>query len=497
MRTRIFRDDIYSDSMKSLSLHTLAPLWKPARGPYDLYDADASKFVNWADAQFTEASLHSFSGFAGFRSILTRNPNLDLSSSRSSAPIADYAEVSAINGQALQSDLLYRIAFARGERSPVINTVIDRMTEKTLSTLQHVDVRLPNKRGGFTHSRLKSADSVRDLLERRAMTSFTLMDIVELLDIASPIVPLKVATIEPDLEDKDSVTLHLWGVYDVSTHPMQELQCHLSVDIEEGQTNISYGNIYLPPELRHMCLGAQHLLVKALFARRHGIEEWETEINDDGIFVWPSIGAKVDPEDLNEVISTLRQLVEMGVLDDVPIKDTASIIDVANLRINKSSVKDEKALYRWLRDCACLSRVKAERVLQENDLPVGMSALKAKLIRANFDPEVIIDNILNEHFSSRIDTYVSRIKAREGNSFTDHEVASLNHRFVKSYTRGLIERELYKSIQHENSSYVLSGAMDPAFGCPAIYDSTTFWNAGLLLPTISSVAFVLPSVVPA
>ncbi len=212
-------------------------------------------------------------------------------------PIADLALAREREGRTYEADLLYRFSNARLESSRRIDSAIERMTERLLGKGLAVIVRRAAENDDtFTHIVLKTPTEVRDFLRRELHSRLTLMDLVELVNIGGPLVPLGGIAISHRALSEFRHEIEVEGLYARQDIRGRELSYDVGLAVAMGMPGITSRNIYVGNKLRRMGIGAASLCAALEFAVMHKIPEWTGLMQEEGLQAWPSLGAEVGPD---------------------------------------------------------------------------------------------------------------------------------------------------------------------------------------------------------
>lgn len=315
--------------------------------------------------------------------------------------ITDQARQAEAAGWRQEADWLFRLAFARGERGADVDAAIDRMTAAAVHA--HGSIEVTQVRG-LTERRedrvLSEAGAIRDLLEHDLESRLTLMDLTEMMDIASPLFPLKGLRLlqHIDAEEEEPLSLNLEAIFDQGPRGRHETFYTQQLLVKPGGApEIWSGNVFIEKAARGHGVGARQMLRLAQFARLHGIASWDDHISDDGIFTWPRLGAIPQQETIDAVIGRLEELQRVGAVSAIRIPGR----DLAELaRVTIPGALSVEALKGWCRGSCRMSRLSTESIAPP--YPVGLWALHGTTVYADFPTEPILEKLLNDYFPKRI-----------------------------------------------------------------------------------------------
>ena len=227
--------------------------------------------------------------------------------------ISEFALAREQAGEPAEADLLWRLAYARGEEGAAFDAAVDRINETTFAEGRRIFL----CDGMLSPREIESASDAREVLSQRLGSRFTLPDLVELFDIGAPAVRLKSLLIDRSSLDNSAGDVSLGGEYEVaatmsaSAHDAM-IRYMIDLSVDEGGVRIRRRDIEIEPGLRRLGMGTRSLLSLALFARRYGCAGWQGEAYDEGRLVWPKLGARISSEffvsyETREVLDRLMQ----------------------------------------------------------------------------------------------------------------------------------------------------------------------------------------------
>ncbi len=315
--------------------------------------------------------------------------------------IAEQARQAEGAGWRQEADWLFRLAFARGERDPAVEAAIDRMTAATISAYGGVEAAISWGLTGRREDRLLADPAAaRGFFESGLASRLTLMDLAEVMDIGSPIFPLKGLRllITSDPMERDVASLTAEAIFDHGSRRLYETFYTLQLLVKPNASpEIWSGNVFIERSARGHGIGARQMLRMAQFARLHGIAAWDDHISDDGIFTWPRLGAVPQREAIDAVIGRLRELQAVGAVSAIRIPGR----DLAELsKISLPEVLSVPALKGWCRSACRMSRLSTDSI--QPPYPVGLWALHGTTVYADFPTEPILGRMLNDYFPKRI-----------------------------------------------------------------------------------------------
>lgn len=315
-------------------------------------------------------------------------------------------------GRGAEADLVYRLAFTRGERNAKIDGAVDKATADVLRRFGKADVQIYRDHDeGYKRYSLTTIVSARRYLEGSFTSRVTLMDALELVDFSEPLIRLAGFTLNLcRSEDNNLLVLTIRGVYDTPDLSETRLSFSTTLEIDEGRLSVKKASIDVGEHNKRHGLGMRMLLRLAQFARLHGIERWEDQIDDDGFFVWPRLGVTVTDETYLAIRKKLGRLVEMGVVDSLPDFHD-DLCSIAKISIPQSELRNEIALRAWCRQWARMSQWKIDEI--KPPYAVGMMALRYSAVYADFVPDKICRELLAHSFPRRLQ---SLAVAKDGES---------------------------------------------------------------------------------
>ncbi|HPQ80326.1 MAG TPA: hypothetical protein PLZ86_01195, partial [bacterium] len=255
-------------------------------------------------------------------------------SSAGESPLAGYVASLVDNGREKEAGILSRILFARWEEDSRIDAAIEKLTKEALSGPVPVKISLLGKTEGHkTKLTLDNPGAARALLEDHLGSRVTVSDLIELMDIGSPLMPLKEIVIERFSAAGETPNLTVSGTY--AGHAGEDNSTSYKINIRlgpDGRPDISYRTIEIDPVYRGGGMAARSVLALALFARRHGVDGWADIAANMGIFAWSKLGARFNPKHLKKALYLIEELEENGIapnidLDDIDPEDIDSIAD--------------------------------------------------------------------------------------------------------------------------------------------------------------------------
>jgi hypothetical protein len=315
------------------------------------------------------------------------------------SPITKLAVESRKAGEDRKADSLFRLAFARGERAPETVDAIDIMTSRILASGFNVflDEIIEGHRE-YERSALGDVASIKTFLQGHLNSTITLMDVIDVMQIFSPLFPLEGISITYDGRDGRGPTeFTVDGIYeDVED---EELIFRVVFDTEEG-ARLVFSSIDVGPFVR-MGFGTRSLLSRATFLRRHGASGWNDVLAHDGITAWPRMGAMVDGESIQVAAATLEELSYIGAAKGFEnIDDGMGIEKFSKIKLGASDVLDGHALMEWFTDFADIPTEIARRLRAPYE--VGLMALESVCVCAYFDVEGILDYVIRDYLPERI-----------------------------------------------------------------------------------------------
>ena len=245
--------------------------------------------------------------------------------------IYEYALARERAGEHDEADLLWRLAYARGEDGAELDAAVDRINETTFAEGRRIFL----CDGMLSPREIESASDVREVLSQGLGSRFTLPDLVELFDIGEPAVRLKSLLIDRSSLDNSAGDVSFGGEYEVaatmsaSAHDAM-IRYVIDLSVDEDGVRIRRRDIEIEPGLRRLGMGARSLLSLALFGRRHGCTGWRGEAYDEGCVAWPKLGARISSEGIDEAIQSLSRIsveVEVREVLDRFLRDTPRRID--------------------------------------------------------------------------------------------------------------------------------------------------------------------------
>lgn len=318
-------------------------------------------------------------------------------------PITRMAIDAARWGEMKKSDALLRLAFARGERSPETAVAIERMTSRVLES--GISVFLHEKMDDLMWSEkavLGDVASIRHFLEGQVMSNVTIMDLVDLLDIFSPLFPIEAVSITYDGIGPSGFTVK--GVYDGVDD--DELVFYITVDAEEGRAQIAFASVDVG-DFSRMGFGTRSIVSLSTFLRRHGSGGWSDLINNDGLTVWPRMGAVVDNESMLLAAATLEMLDVLDVAKGFERVDARmGIEELSRIELNEGDVIDHNALREWFLYHAAIPEKNVGRLKPPYE--VGIMALRSVGISAYFDAENVLRYMVRDYLPGRIARFEGR-----------------------------------------------------------------------------------------
>ncbi len=245
--------------------------------------------------------------------------------------IYEYALARERAGEPDEADLLWRLAYARGEEGAALDAAVDRINETTFAEGRRIFL----CDGMLSPREIESASDAREVLSQRLGSRFTLPDLVELFDIGSPMVRLKgLNVVRSSLEDFGG-DVSLGGEYEIAA-PMSAsmhgalIRYMIYMSVDEDGVKIKPWDIEIQSDLRRLGMGARLILSLALFARRHGCVGGRGEAYDEGCVAWPKLGARISSEGIDEAIQSLSRIsveVEVREVLDRFLQDTPRRIE--------------------------------------------------------------------------------------------------------------------------------------------------------------------------
>lgn len=334
--------------------------------------------------------------------------------------------------------LRVRKAYAEGRS---LQRKIDRLTSDALSEGPSIDL-CSFERGGCTSEHMiKDALSARAFLQGTLRSRMTIMDLVDLADIASPIMQPESVRIEHS-QDDDGHTLTLRMSYASDVFYDVGIERSLSLEVADGKVSIDQNDILLTTPTRGCGIGARFLLSTALFACRHGIACWEEDLQSDGLLAWPALGAEISRDTLEILRERLSKLFTANIVS-AGTRFPERYFDIAAFTLTASQVKDWDALYAWLKREARVSNVKLSHLSFES-LPVGALLLGGSRVSGEFHTERILEHLLEEHLPATIEKRREKLTSEaRGNTKDALALSGLE----ESYRRGRVEESLSLSTQ--------------------------------------------------
>ncbi len=327
-----------------------------------------------------------------------------------SLSLADRAGALAAERRSYESNLLYRIAFSRGENDPRISAAIDRITEKAIGAVDRIELRshtCPN--GSPVTSTIGYTVSARAFLETALGSRLTLMDAVDLLDIASPLFRVKEIHLNHYMSEDGLPRLSINGIYERNEGSSTPLACSVELEFHDGKPVITRRNLSVSCGFRRMAIGTRRLLRTVQFAQLHGIGNWEDDISEDGLFVWPRLGAPMTSESLEYVLGKLKKLVENGVVGHIDLSANGPY-EIASFILKEKDVLDTNALKKWYRHN---TRIRPHDIdTLSPPYRVGLAALRGSVIYADFVPKKIEAELLIRHIPRRLESGLIHGEAR-------------------------------------------------------------------------------------
>lgn len=315
-------------------------------------------------------------------------------------PIALYATRARKAGDDRRADSFFRLAFARGEKTPEVVEAIEGMTARTLSSGLNVDiVEGADRPEGSLEYSLSDVASVRHFFEERVGSNITLMDVADVMDIFSPLFPLERISIHYDDREgapRNEITVD--GIYKGVEE--DDLFFEVAINAEDGKAQIVFTSIDVG-EFTRMGFGVRSLLSRSVFIRRHGLMGWRDKIWDEGLIVWPRLGAVVDDESARLASAMLECLDMLGVAKGFEdVNPEMDITELTGIKLNAEDVLDIGALYNWF-------GIYAE--IPENELEfihppyrVGIMALESISVSGYFDAATTLHRMVREYLPGRI-----------------------------------------------------------------------------------------------
>ncbi len=316
------------------------------------------------------------------------------------AGIGSHAIEARKAGETRRADSLFRLAFARGERTPEVVEAIEAMTSRILSSGLSVDiveaVDGPEKNSEYS---LSDVASVRHFFEDRVGSNITLMDVADVMDIFSPLFPLERISIHYDgREGAARNEIAVDGVY--RGVEGDGLDFEVAFNAEDGKAQIVFTSIDVG-EFTRMGFGVRSLLSRSVFLRRHGLMGWRDKIWDEGLIVWPRLGAVVDDESARLASAMLECLDMLGVAKGFEdVSPTMDIIELTGIELNAEDVLDVGALHEWFDIYADIPEKELEFI--HPPYRVGMMALESISVSGYFDAATTLHRLVREYLPDRI-----------------------------------------------------------------------------------------------
>ena len=345
-------------------------------------------------------------------------------------------------GRIREANLLSRILFARWVDDSRIDEAIDELTSSVLAG--PISVKMPLVRdteGGGRHVRLNNAGAMRALLEDQLGSRITLSDIVDLMEIGSPLMPLEEILIEHSSAAGERPSLALHGTY---TGPAGEesftsYTIHLSLGLN-GKPEISHRTIEIDPKYRRSGIAARSVLSLTLFAMRHGMENWADLATNLGVFTWHKLGAQFNPRHLRMAFALLEEIRDSGIAPDIRLDDIdpEDIDSIAGFWIWESALASKTALDNWLIEHGSVREPELEDIAER--IPLGELALRSISIEVFYDTEQVLEHLIEGHFPS------SMKKMDEGPKISADEGLALSG-MEEALERAVAETEMARAIE--------------------------------------------------
>jgi len=330
--------------------------------------------------------------------LLLHYPRL-LGSLFSDSPITKLAVEARKAGRDQRADSLFRLAFARGEKAPETLEAIDAMTLRVLASGfgVYLDERVEGRRRHI-RSELGDVASVRAFLQKRLNSTITLMDVVDVMQIFSPLFPLEGISVTHDRrKGRNPGEFAVDGIYEGVRDG--ELIFRVVFDTAKG-AQITFSSIDVGPFAK-MGFGTRSLLSRATFLRRHGVDGWSDVLAHEGITAWPRMGATVDKQSMQWAAATLEELSYIGAARGFEdIDEGMGIEKISKITLGAGDVLDGEALMEWFTDFADIPREIARRLKAPYE--VGLLALKSVCIYAYFDVEGVLEYVIGNYLPGRI-----------------------------------------------------------------------------------------------
>jgi len=365
-------------------------------------------------------------------------------------PVTWKARLFAAEGRAEEAEFLYRLAFSRGEKNPELDTAVDRITAKALEIAGEIHL-TTHLLGIFKKSIISDVASVRRFLEEKMGSAITLMDVVNLLDFASPLFPLKGVEFTYSVSaDDEAPNFSVAGIYDTQALPVDELRCIVRTECIEGRFSITDRNVSLDDKIKRLGLGMRQLLRLALFAKQRGMERWTGMITEDGMFAWPKMGAIVTKDSIDGVRERLAKLVSMGAVDKIDL-NADDIFTIAGIEISADKVRNETALRTWFTKEAHISSYKVDEMTPP--YKVGMAALRNYPIYAEYEPDRVIKILLEGHFPNKLRKGLVAGKSDSADDASMEDALYLAQQGLEDdFRRALMENWLMNSVADDSAA---------------------------------------------
>lgn len=307
-------------------------------------------------------------------------------------------------GRIEEANLVARLMHAQGVEDSRIEAAIDQMTAEQLADGPRIHFALFGSDGkSRLRSSITNAEAARAFFEDDLGSHITIDDVVELLDIGSPLMPLSGLVLERLSAGHEPSLFAIRGIYvDPKGQPTSTAYTiQLGIGLT-GKPRIIDRTIEIDPAFRRAGFAARSLLALALFAKRHGLPAWQGIATDQGVLTWPHLGVSYNHEQLSVAMGILKGLRYDGTVPGLDLRDvdSESLESIAGLELWEADIASREIFDEWLTAVVGLRHEEIADLTEP--IPIGKLALRALTMELYYDTQRLLDHLVEGYFPEHI-----------------------------------------------------------------------------------------------
>lgn len=236
-------------------------------------------------------------------------------------------------------------------------------------------------------------------------------EVVELLQIASPLAPLKSILVGGRDLRMGGRDVELVGAYPSLRYEVPVVRYRIGLRVNGGRVEICQRDISVAEPFQRLGIGMRSLLALALFARRHGVESWGAIIAAQGMLAWPGMGFEPNERALASIRANIEKLSVRGIATGFSAEELNSLdlAALARLTLSAEQLLDPRGLRTWI--VTNTERSIEEIAAMTPPYPVGVIALEMEAVSGHYRIEKVLKKLMRERIPGKL---ISGFAASQG-----------------------------------------------------------------------------------